>query len=553
MSLNLATRAALMAADLVYRRPFLASARHTRRTQQQALRRILAANAGAEFGQTYGFGGMISRDAYRAAVPVQTHDTLSDAIWRQAETGAPALTMAPPVFYARTSGTTGPARDFPVTAHSQTAQRAAQRTLAATLHRGSGFFSGRVAGFSGAHIEGRFPSGQPFGSASGQTYASAPSFVRDRFVVPPLAFDIADQTEKYHAYALSALAADDLTGIITANPSTLLSMFAHVRQHLQAVLRDLADGSFTVTTNPTEATRRAMTGAQARPDRAKILEAAIDHCSPLGQIWPRLGTLATWTGGNCRVALDRLLPMLPPHLQVVEIGYRASEYIGTINVDATANLCLPDIRHTVFEFVEEDRWERGDPAFLWLDEIEPGQRYYIFATTPSGLYRYNINDIVEVTGRVGDCPALSFVRKGQGMTSITGEKLHETQVIEAVRRAAHSTAIPPAFFIAIADPQAATYRLFHEIDTPPSTGRTEQTASEFDTALCECNIEYAAKRSSGRLTAAQVVFVQPGTGEAVKAAAVAAGQREAQVKPPLLADATLWRFDFGPYRWSGEE
>ena len=103
------------------------------------------------------------------------------------------------------------------------------------------------------------------------------------------------------------------------------------------------------------------------------------------------------------------------------------------------------------------------------------------------------------------------------------------------------------------DPQAAVYRLFHEIDASPSPGRVAEAASAFDAALCESNIEYAAKRSSGRLSPAEVVLVRPGAGEAVKAAAIAAGQREAQVKPPLLVGAARWRFDFAPYRWDSQE
>ena len=557
MSLGLAARAVLAVAELLYRRPFLEAARDPRQAQERTLRRMLSANADTEFGRAHGFDQLTSGDAYRAAVPVQTHDSLCEAIRRQAESGAQALTMAQPVFYARTSGTIGPARDFPVTVQAVVAQRVTQRIFTATLHRGTGLFEGGIAGFSGAHVEGRLPGGQPYGSASGQTYASAPAFVRDKFVVPEMAFDIADATEKYHAYALSALAADDLTGLITANPSTLLSVFTHVRRYAEAVLRDLSDGSFTVSgtasDHPGEIAASAMANAEARPDRAKALEAVLGQGLPLGQVWPRLNTLATWTGGNCGVALDQLRPMLPPELQVVEIGYRASEFIGTVNVDAGANLCLPDIRHTVFEFVEEGCWERGEANFLWLDQIEAGRRYYVFATTPSGLYRYHINDVVEVTGRLGACPAIGFVRKGQGVTSITGEKIHETQVMEAVRRVARLRGVAPAFFIAIADPQAAIYRLFHEADAPPPQGRTVEAGAAFDAALCESNIEYAAKRSSGRLSPAEVVFVRPGTGEAVKAAAVAAGQREAQVKPPLLADAARWRFDFSPHRWESGE
>ncbi|MDH3668767.1 MAG: GH3 auxin-responsive promoter family protein [Paracoccaceae bacterium] len=487
----IALRAALIGADLRYRRPLLAAARDPARAQEEALRRILAGNAQTEFGASHGFAGISEPEAFRAAVPVQTYETLAEAITRQAETGAPALTAEPPLYYARTSGTTAPARDFPVTASGQAAQRAAQRVLAATLARGTGFFSGRIAGLGGARIEGHLASGQPYGATSGQTYATAPRILRQRFVVSEEVFAIADPAAKYRAYADAMAAAPDLTGIITANPSTLLSLLPHL------------------------------------PDDPAAL-------------WPRLDTLATWTGGNCRAALDRLVPLMPEALRVVEIGYRASEFVGTINLDAARNLCLPDLTNTVFEFVEEDAWEADRPDFLWLDQIEEGRRYYIFATTQSGLYRYNINDVVEVTGRIGRCPTLAFARKGQGMTSITGEKLHEDQVIAAYRAAARSVGVAPGFFLVIADPDQPGYRLFCEEGRPG-------LAEAFDRALSDANIEYAAKRGSGRLAPVKLVTLRPGTGEAMKAAAIAAGQREAQLKLPVLTELGRLVFDLRPW------
>ncbi len=487
----LVLRAALIGADLGYRRPLLGAARDPDRAQERALGRILTANARTEFGTSHGFGQIAGRVAFRAAVPVQTYETLAEAITRQAETGAPVLTAERPLYYARTSGTTAPARDFALTASGQAAQRAAQRVLAATLARGTGFFSGRIAGLGGARIEGHLVSGQPYGAASGQTYATAPRILRQRFVVPEEVFSIADPAAKYHAYAEAMAAAPDLTGIITANPSTLLSLLPHL------------------------------------PDDPAAL-------------WPRLDTLATWTGGNCRAALNRLLPQMPERLRVVEIGYRASEFVGTINVDAAHNLCLPDLTHTVFEFVEEDAWEAERRDFLWLDQVEEGRRYYIFATTQSGLYRYNINDVVEVTGRIGRCPTLAFVRKGQGMTSITGEKLHEDQVIDAVRSAARSIGATPGFFLVIADPDKPGYRLCCE-ETRPGL------ADAFDRALADANIEYAAKRGSGRLAPVELVPLRPGTDEAMKAAAIASGQREAQLKLPVLVEVGRLAFDLRPW------
>ena len=61
------------------------------------------------------------------------------------------------------------------------------------------------------------------------------------------------------------------------------------------------------------------------------------------------------------------------------------------------------------------------------------REYYIFFTTTSGLYRYDINDVIKVTGRYNQTPQIIFLRKGRGMTNITGEKLSVNQVIEAVQ------------------------------------------------------------------------------------------------------------------------
>ena len=64
--------------------------------------------------------------------------------------------------------------------------------------------------------------------------------------------------------------------------------------------------------------------------------------------------------------------------------------------------------------------------------MRKGLDYYIIVTTPSGLYRYFINDVVRVTGFLHAAPLLKFMQKGKGVTNITGEKLYEAQVLAAV-------------------------------------------------------------------------------------------------------------------------
>src|SRR4029077_12367009 len=101
-----------------------------------------------------------------------------------------------------------------------------------------------------------------------------------------------------------------------------------------------------------------------------------------------------------------------------------------------------------FEFVPAEQRESADPQFLTCDELEANREYYVYFTTSGGLYRYDINDLVRVVDFYRNTPVIEFVRKGQGISSITGEKLTESQVtaalLEVVERhdfdLAHATA-----------------------------------------------------------------------------------------------------------------
>lgn len=544
MTLGLRSRLTLAAAELLYRRPLLRQARRPAKTQWRALRRILDSNAETTFGRAHGFASIRSRDAYRAAVPYQMFEALAPLIDRQADAGEAALTAEAPVYFARTSGSTGPARDFPVTPAGQAAQRSAQRAFVATLYRDTQLFSGDIAAFSGAYVEGRKANGLPYGSASGQSFATAPSRLRRKLILPDAAAAISDADAKRHVYALAALASENLSGMITANPSTLLALARHLERHADLTLRDLRDGrlSWPGAEGPD------LAPAPVSASRVRAIERSLANGVRFEALWPHLKTFVAWTGGNCQVALEQLRPYLPADATIVEIGYRASEFIGTVNIDAKANLCLPALGHVVFEFAEESDWEQGGREFLWLDELEVGARYYVFATTPSGLYRYHINDVVEVSGRIGATPTLAFVRKGQGATSITGEKLYEEQAMRAVANAAKGR-FSPAYFVMVADAPAARYRLHYEVKPAPGDAAASEFADAVDRNLRQLNIEYDAKRASGRLGAVSVALLRPGAGAAIAKAAVAAGQREAQLKLPALVDGARWPHDMSRHAW----
>ena len=66
-----------------------------------------------------------------------------------------------------------------------------------------------------------------------------------------------------------------------------------------------------------------------------------------------------------------------------------------------------------FEFVSVDDMDKPDneKRFLQLHELEQGKRYITYVTTYAGLYRYNMNDMIEVGPKYWDTPSVYLIQK----------------------------------------------------------------------------------------------------------------------------------------------
>ena len=131
------------------------------------------------------------------------------------------------------------------------------------------------------------------------------------------------------------------------------------------------------------------------------------------------------------------------------------------------------------------------------------------------------------------------MQKGKGVTSITGEKLYEGQVLDAVAAALAEGHWRTPFYIVLADRDQAVYTLYLE-----GTPDADDLASALDRRLQSSNIEYASKRASGRLRPLRVRPLPAGAGDRYRAHRVAAGQRDAQFKYLHLQYADECTFDF---------
>ncbi len=538
-----ALKAALAATQRRNHRNLLNASVSPRDAQWSALSRILAANAETSFGRQHDFVKISGIDAYRSAVPVQSYEDLRPLIARQELTGERCLTQAQPVFYHRTSGTTGVPKDIPITQPGLDQIKQHQKIFAYAVSRGSNALRGKMFTVSGQAVEGTMPGGTPYGSASGLLYQSQSGLVRSRYVLPPACSDIPDYSARYLAMATFGVADPAVTGTATANPSTLVRLLGVINEQPDTILRAIADGRLP------DAVRdhmKAQAGLTPNRARASELTQKLNASGKLTytDIWPDLDAIMSWTGGSCGVSLRSLAPSMPTGFKTIELGYVASEVQGTINIDTTRNLCLPTLVDTFFEFAERDAWEDGAADFLSLHELDEGKEYHVFVTTTDGLYRYAMHDIVRVTGKLNQTPVLDFVQKGKGVTSITGEKLYEAQVLDAVTTALADRGIEADFFIMLADQEKAGYALYVE-GAPVSTD--PDLAADIEARLRALNIEYDAKRASERLHPLQLSWLRDGAGAAYRADRVAGGQRDAQFKYLHLQFAHDCGFDFSAH------
>ena len=526
-------------------RPLVSAARHPQRTQNRWLLRHLARNADTRFGREHDFRTITSYEEFAARVPIQTYETLRPYIEEQEQHGEPTLTVDPPIMYAQTSGTSGKPKLIPILQSTLENHRRSQGSQAfIQFSTVPGAYSGRLLPIVSPAVEGTLPSGIPYGSASAHVYKNMPTLARAKYVLPHEVFEIEDYDLKYLTILRLAVPARDITFMASANPSTFLRLLDLLAEHRLELLEDIASQRFRrLDELPSSISHVVLPRLRTPKARVAELDSVLRLPAPaFKHVWPELRLVTTWTGGSCRIALGTVVDAFPEFTRIGELGYLSSEFRGTITVDLEHNLGMPTIHENFLEFVERDAWDSGDRRAVTVERIELGREYYVITTTDSGLYRYFINDLVEVTGRFHATPTIQFVRKGRGVTSITGEKLYENQVIEAVQATGDELGQSTDFLLMLADPEESRYRLVIELDLDRTAA--EQWGRTVERVLGEQNLEYAQKRKSGRLRPLKVIPVAPGTREIYKRHMLAKGQREGQFKLVALQYATECTFDF---------
>lgn len=497
---------------------FLASLREPRAAQERRLAAILSQSRGTKFAAEHGLSSVQTLDGFRAAVPVRTYREMSDCFASISAGERRVMTRSRVTQLLETSGTTGSPKHLPVTAPwAKVVSEAQQLWVMAMVRDHEAASRGKALTLVSPAAHHTSPGGLSIGSNTGRMHLAQPWWVRLRYPVPYPAFCLTDSDVRLYTILRFALQSD-ISTLTTANPSTVLLLCRQLLAWQEPLAADLRDG--TLRRGPAE----RLDGSIRRKLERKLKKTTPPTDWRPAKMWP-LAVVNCWKGGPARYFVQRLPEALGAPVPIREVGVTASEgYFAIPLRDDWPGGVLWTEGH-LLEFIDDSGGIR------WAWELEVGAQYRMVISTTAGLYRYDLQDIIEVVGFCESTPVIRFVSKAGRFLNALGEKVSEEQVSLAVRDAALALGVAPVGF---------TARLLMG-DIPQLVLAVEGVsdpaalAAAFDDHLRRHNIEYDSKRDSARLASPRCEVLPAGTYLRFRQHRVAAGAPEGQVKDPVVA------------------
>ncbi len=532
------------------------ASKDSKKAQHKILMDILDYAKDTEYGKKHGFRDIKTVEDFRKNVPVNNYEDLRPYIMRHTRGEENLLFPGKPIMYATTSGTTKEPKWIPITEkyYKESYNGLTRLWFYSVLKEIPDIFDGPELSIVGRDIEGYTEDGTAYGSFSGHVHKNIPEFLKNVHVVPAEIHNIEDYYSRY--YCLLRFTIEyHIRFIITGNPSTLIEMQKVVDKRIDELIEDIEKGTLSRNLKLPSMTRelleKSLSPNPRRAESLRLLRA--EHIRLLPKhYWPTLSLINTWKCGNSGLYLKHLDGFYPEDTKIREFSYMATEARAGIILknDKMASILAAHLLY--YEFIRLEDREKENPRIYSVSELEEGGYYYLIVTTSGGLYRYDINDILRVDGFYNDFPELRFIQKGVGITNLTGEKLHERQLLLAVKQTESELKIKNRFYICFADIDVSGYRLFAEFDEKIMDNDLKKYCFSVDEKLKKMNIEYKSKRESHRIKPLVLHRLLRDSFEKFKLECMKRGSRDGQFKLVHLIQNDLRMEMFKKLSYEGE-
>ncbi|MEF8938321.1 MAG: GH3 auxin-responsive promoter family protein [Salinivenus sp.] len=373
---------------------------HPVSTQRTLLRGLLTRAADTEWGRRYDFAEIANAAnvvaAYQERVPLHTYDDIEEDVLRVREGAADVMWPGTITNFAVSSGTVSDGKIIPISQETIDHNRAF--SVGTGLHYLSETLDGRF--FLGSHLtlpgrveeDPNYP-GTLAGEISGILAENAPNFFSTLFqAVPNEVTFISNWEEKLRTIAERTV--DQDIRLLVMAPTWAIVLF----DELIDVHNERHDAAATT----------------------------------VGEVWPNLQVFIAG-GVPLRSYRDLLETKIGTDVDFIET-YGASEGFFSFQDDLEDASMLLHLDNGVFyEFVRVDEKDQENPPRHTIADVEPGVRYSLHVTSSSGLWAYEVGDVIRFTNTFPH--KITVAGRTSEMIDEYGEALYGDEARAALRHA----------------------------------------------------------------------------------------------------------------------
>lgn len=524
---------------------FIKDTKDSIETQESYLKRLLIHHQNTELGRHYHLDEIKSIEGFQKRVPVLPYSAYEPYTQRIAQGEKNVLTPDPVIYINITSGSTGKQKMIPVTQRFQNSLGKANLASIGFLEealrqRGQGL--NRFIVTNPALFYGYTKGGIKYGPAGPGVLHTRKWLYEWLFAHPFTTLQVPDSVARHYLCLLFALRNETLGGLSGNFPMLILRTCQYLEEYADSLVTDLEKGTIRddleIPSNLRSILERRFTPCEHRSKQLRdILRTKGRLTPPLA--WPNFGYIATARGGTSDFYFQHFSNYDLDQIPVFGAAYATAEGTCGVYPDVNIDGSVLALRAGFFEFIPEAYWDDEQPKTVLATDVKVGERYRILMTNYSGFYRYDIGDVVEISGFFEQTPMMIFRHRRGGILSSTAEKTTEAHVTEVMRRLQQEFCLTVHdFFVTLSEKEFPPHYLLN-IELPSEVHMTEADLKvfldRFDECLKAVNPRYGDKRQ-GDIPPPRLRLLERGSFDVVRKRQIDRGIPDSQLKFPHISE-----------------
>jgi hypothetical protein len=502
-------------------------------TQLRVLQDILKSAENTEFGRKMGFAEIKTVDAFRKRVPISDYSQVTAEIDRLKDGAVDIFFDGSAASFIATSGSTGVPKLLPESKNGELVKGLVSQIRAILLLMLAPEVMApgkKVLAIANPAEYGKTEAGIPIGSASGQAAKDMPIEMLKKMVLPPemmMAKEVSNEATDYLTIRY-ALEEKNLVGVVCSNIAHFNILLKKMNAAATDLLEDISKGQISSKICLEASLREKLESKlQPNPDRADELKTILaeNKCLDVAKIWPEFSVVSCWMSSSAAKIVADVKKILPETVKFLEWGYGASE--GKFNIPDKAQdpAGLLALFGYFFEFLPVGT---ADNDTVLAHQLKKGCYYELIITSYSGLYRYNMKDIVYVTDMIKQIPRVVFVCKESERLDIENLKLMIYEIEGSIQRVSVRQNQEIRFFQILLD--ANQRKLVFMLEPCSETLDGELFRAALDKSLMADNRDYQKLRNDNILAAPELLVMQDGYRDSLFTRSIMPGKNVNQTK-----------------------